>query len=484
MREFEPDFPDVLSRMSENGVTHVISIGSLAQNERIEKTLEIANSHDFIYATLGVHPKSPYKDLHDIALSFENYYSKNKKKIAAVGEIGLDYFIPDASKEELEKIKIKQKELFEFQLKIAVSHRLPVIVHIRDAYEDAINILKAYAKMPDAFFGGVIHCFSSDDPSIASEFIKMGFFISFSGNITYKKNGGLRASAKEIPDEKILIETDSPYLAPQNFRGKRNEPSYVRFVLDALAELKGVERAKFEDLTVQNTVNLFSLEEVPGFYPSVAYKIRNSVYINLTNKCTNRCAFCPKYQNGGSNFNVRGYNLELKKEPTAQEVVSSVFRYYNFKEAVFCGLGEPTLRIETLKESAKALKEAKKAAISGTGGGSGDAGIKLRLDTDGLANAVYGRNIAAELEGLIDSVSISLNAQNGKVYEKFCNPQMLKKGVDAYSSVLDFVKESRKRIKEVTVTAIDLPGIDIAGIENIAKSLKVGFKLRKFNDVG
>jgi TatD DNase family protein len=472
MPEFDSDLKDVLARMSESGVTHAVSIGSLAQNERIEKTLDMANSHDFIYTTLGVHPKSPYKDLRDIPELFENYYPQNKEKIVAVGEIGLDYFMPDVSNKELEKTKIKQKELFRFQLGLASANRLPVIVHIRDAYRDAIDILKGYTRLQDGFFGGVIHCFSSDDPAVAAEFIKMGFFISFSGNITYKKNDGLRAAAKEIPEEKILIETDSPYLAPQSFRGKRNEPSYVRFVLDTLAELKGVERKKLDGLTVQNTVNLFSLGGAAGFYPAVAYKIRNSVYINLTNKCTNRCTFCPKYQAGESNFCVQGYNLELKKEPAANEVISSVFRYYNFKEIVFCGLGEPTLRLETLKEVAKAVK----AASAG--------GIKVRLDTDGLANAVYGRNAAAELEGLIDSVSISLNAQNGEFYDRICDPQIAKKGVDAYASVLDFVGECKKYIKEVTVTAVDLPGLDIGYIENLAKKLGVNFKLRRYNDVG
>ncbi|MCL4427867.1 MAG: YchF/TatD family DNA exonuclease [Deltaproteobacteria bacterium] len=471
MPEFDSDLKDVFVRMSEHGVTHAVSIGSLAQNERIEKTIEIAGLHDNIYTTLGVHPKSPYNDLENISELFEKYYSKNKKKIVAVGEIGLDYFLPDIPKENFEIIKTKQKELFKFQLGLASANMLPVIIHIRDAYEDAIDILKDYVKNPDGFYGGVIHCYSSAERGISDEFLKMGFFISFSGNITFKKNDGLRAAAKVIPDEKLLIETDSPYLAPQSFRGKRNEPSYVRFVLGTIAEEKGIERKKLDDLTVQNTVNLFSLEGVGGFYPAVAYKIRNSVYINLTNKCTNRCTFCPKYQGGKSNFCVQGYNLELKKEPDANEVISSVFRYYNFKEVVFCGLGEPTLRIETLKDVAKSVKNIA-------------TGIKIRLDTDGLANAVYGRNIAAELEGLIDSVSISLNAQNGGLYNALCAPQITGKGKDAYTSVLEFVKESKKHIKNVAVSAIDLPGVDIAYIENISKNLGVDFKLRHYNDVG
>ena len=162
MPEFDSDLKDVLARMSENGVTHAVSIGSLAQNERIEKTIGIAGLHDNIYTTLGVHPKSPYKDLEGISELFEKYYSKNKKKIVAVGEIGLDYFLPGISKEDFEKIKIKQKELFKFQLRLASANRLPVIVHIRDAYEDAIVLLKEYVKNPDGFFG----IGSSDKPVI------------------------------------------------------------------------------------------------------------------------------------------------------------------------------------------------------------------------------------------------------------------------------------------------------------------------------
>ncbi len=476
MHEFDDDLNGVLSRMSENGVTHAVSIGSLAQHERIDKTIEIINYYGNIFTTLGVHPKSPYRDIADIEEKFEKYYSGNKNKIVAVGEIGLDYFLPETSKEDIEEIKIKQKELFKFQLKIASSKGLPVIIHIRDAYEDAMEILKEYAKNQDGFFGGVIHCFSSSDKTLADELIKMGFFISFSGNITYKKNEGLREVSKIIPSEKILIETDSPFLAPQTFRGKRNEPSYVRLVLETVAAQKRVELKAMDDLTVQNTVNLFSLESVDGFYPAVAYKIRNSVYVNLTNKCTNRCTFCPKYQGGKSNFCVQGYNLKLKKEPSVSEVLSSIFRYYDFKEIVFCGLGEPTLRIETLKETAAAIKKGSYRTDS--------SDIKIRLDTDGLANAVYGRNIAAELENIIDSVSISLNAQSSEIYAAICDPKLASKGINPYNAVIDFVKESKKYIKNVTVTAIDLPEVDIAFIENLAKNLGVNFKLRHYNNVG
>lgn len=473
MKEFDRDFDGVIKRMAEAGVTHAVSIGSIAIGERIERTLSITGSYDFIYATLGVHPKSPYESLDAVESLFVRYYEKLGKKIVAVGETGLDYFIPEANTSEMAEIKEKQKELFRFQLEISQRFKLPVIVHVRDAYEDAIAILREFAGRL-SFSGGVIHCFSSADPAVAYEFLKMGFFISFSGNVTYKKNDGLRAVAKEIPAEKILLETDSPFLAPQQFRGGRNEPSYVKLTAEAVANAKGIEIGKFSELTVQNTVNLFSLEGVSGFYPGVAYKIRNSVYLNLTNKCTNRCVFCPKIRGGG--FNVRGYNLELKSEPSAEEAFISILRYNDFNEIVFCGLGEPTLRLETLKAIAGRIK-----AEAGVGKIPG--GIKVRLDTDGLASAVHKRNVAKELKGLIDSVSISVNAHSGAFYDDICKPQ-IKTSDEPYLSVLDFARECKKYIPDVTLTAVGVPGLDAESVENFAKSIGAYFKLRKLDDVG
>ncbi len=475
MRDYEQDFPEVLKRMRGNGVTNAISIGSLARNERIEKTIEIVSAHDFIKTTLGVHPKSPFKDFNDLSRLFDEYYFQNQDKIVAVGETGLDYFLPGITGKELENAKRLQEELFRFQIELAVKYGLPLIVHIRDAYEKALEILEGYINLPGGFYGGVVHCFSSKDTGLAGRFLELGFFISFSGNITYKNSGDLRALAKDIPDEKILIETDSPYLSPDGFRGKRNEPSYARFVLKTLSELKEVDFSRLDGLTTQNTVNLFSLDNVPGFYPAVAYKIRNSVYVNLTNKCTNRCSFCPKYRDRKNNYNVRGYNLLLKKEPSPDEVVSSVFRYYDFSEVVFCGLGEPTLRLDALRRAAAMIKENGKAL---------GMDIKTRLDTDGLASAVYGRNIPEFLGGVIDSVSVSLNAHNREFYNNVCMPELKKGDADAYAAVIEFIRESRKHIGEVTATAVDLPGLDVELARKIAGSLGAKFRLRQYDNVG
>ncbi|MCL5673964.1 MAG: YchF/TatD family DNA exonuclease [Deltaproteobacteria bacterium] len=468
MKDFDADRPTVFEKMEEFGITHAISIGSLAENERLEKTIQIINEHNNVFTTLGVHPKSNYKSLNDLKNLFEINFLNLKEKVVAIGEIGLDYF------EDGEKVidKKKQEELFRFQIELAFANKLPIAVHIRDAYDEAYEILKSYHNSNYLFYGGVIHCFSGKNTEDANKFLDIGYFISIAGKITYRKNQHLRDIIKGIPDEKILIETDSPFLAPQKYRGKRNEPSYVRFIAETIADEKNIDIEKFKELTVQNTVNLFSLNGVEGFYPAVAYKIRDSVYVNLTNKCTNKCIFCPKYQYGAVNFNVKGYNLELKKEPSETEVLSSIFHYYNFKEVVFCGLGEPTLRLDVLKKAALYLKK---------------KGIYVRLDTDGLANAVYGRNIAKELGEYIDCISISLNASDSDYYNAICRPQIKRdKGliIEPFKSILEFIDESKKYINKVIVSAVGLKDLDIEKVKKIAEEKGVKFKLRKYNDVG
>ncbi|MHB1679650.1 MAG: YchF/TatD family DNA exonuclease [bacterium] len=468
MKDFDADLPSIFEKMKEFGITHAISIGSLAENERLEKTIRIVNEHNNIFTTLGVHPKSNYKSLNDIKNLFEINFSHLKEKVAAIGEIGLDYY------EDGEKIidKKKQEELFRFQIELAFANKLPIAVHIRDAYGEAYEILKSYNTSNYLFYGGVIHCFSGENTEDANKFLDLGYFISIAGKITYRKNQHLRGIIKDVPDEKILIETDSPFLAPQKYRGKRNEPSYIRFIAETIANEKNIDIEKFKELTVQNTVNLFSLNGVEGFYPAVAYKIRDSVYVNLTNKCTNQCIFCPKYQHGAVNFNVKGYNLELKKEPSETEILSSIFHYYNFKEVVFCGLGEPTLRLDVFKKAALHLK---------------NKGLHVRLDTDGLANAVYSRNIAKELGEYIDSISISLNAADSDYYNAVCRPQIKKdKGsiIEPFKSILEFIGESKKYINEVIVSAVGLKDLDIEKVKKIAEEKGVKFKFRKYNDVG
>jgi TatD DNase family protein len=189
------------------------------------------------------------------------------------------------------------------------------------------------------------------------------------------------------------------------------------------------------------------------------YKIGNSLYLNITNRCTNQCQFCIRYKS--QLFNQK-YALWLDQEPAAEEIIQAIGDPSQYKQIVFCGYGEPLIRLDTVKQVAQVLKKKK---------------TKIRIDTNGHANLFWGRNILPELKGLIDVMSVSLDAENAEVYDKICLSIYGKK---AYPAVIDFIKESKKYIPEVEATVVDLPMIDIAACKNIAQNLKASFRVRPY----
>jgi TatD family-associated radical SAM protein len=190
------------------------------------------------------------------------------------------------------------------------------------------------------------------------------------------------------------------------------------------------------------------------------YTLKENLYINLTNKCTDKCSFCIRDIADG----LGGSNLWLEKEPETREIIQAVGNPEKYEEIVFCGFGEPLMRLEQVLEVSRYLKD--------------NYNTRIRLNTNGQANLIYGRNIVPLLEGLIDSVSISLNAKNAEDYQRLCKPEY---GEEAYYSVLDFIKECRKYIPEVTITVVDvIPEEDITQCEAIAAELGVKFRVRHF----
>jgi len=197
---------------------------------------------------------------------------------------------------------------------------------------------------------------------------------------------------------------------------------------------------------------------------TLAYELHGNLYLNITYHCTLRCGFCPKYQ---GIWTVQGYDLLLTFEPTAEEVLQAVGDPKRYREIVFCGLGEPTLRLDTLLAVASALRER--------------GALHIRLNTDGLANLVHGRDVTADLAQVLDSLSVSLTAQDEATYNHHTRP----KRPGAYTAMLDFVRAARTRGIDVTVTAIHgLEGVDIAACERIAESLDARFRRRELDVVG
>lgn len=237
--EYEGGIDSIILRAKNNGVGALIC--ATAEGVDIKMALEIANTHDNIFVTTGIHPE--HTDLNPC--DFLNDDILNHPCVIGVGEIGLDYHYSPQTRE-------KQIELFEKQIEIANKHNLPIAIHTRDAENDTIEILKKY---PNAY--GVMHCFTSNW-DLAKYAIDRGFYFSASGILTFKNSESIRETFSKIPNDKIVIETDSPYCAPVPYRGKTCEPAFVIETAKCLAQIKNLQMDELETILFENTKNLYS----------------------------------------------------------------------------------------------------------------------------------------------------------------------------------------------------------------------------------
>ncbi len=242
---FEADREQAWGRMRAAGVERCCCVGSdLASSGRC---LAFAQAHPGVYAAAGVHPHEA-KDAQPDYLAALRALLREEKNVA-LGEIGLDYYY-DLSPREM------QKRVLAEQVALALEMDKPVIFHIRDAHGDMVDFFRACSRLPS----GVIHCFSGS-PEIAREYVKMDFYISFAGPLTFKKAPHLWEAAQSVPLERLLVETDSPYLSPEPLRGRRNEPANVVHVLEKLAALRGMSREEMAEITWENACRLYRLPQ-------------------------------------------------------------------------------------------------------------------------------------------------------------------------------------------------------------------------------
>jgi TatD DNase family protein len=237
--EFDTDLHDVITRANSNGVEKIICIGMY--KEANLKALDIIKRYDQVYATIGIHP-SYVNESYDETLLTEQL--KNKK-VVAIGEIGIDlYWVKDNLDLQI--------ELFKKQLDLSLKLNLPVIIHLRNSAQEIYDVLKTYQGLK-----GVMHCFS-EDIFWAQKFMDLGFYIGIGGPVTFKKNLVTKTLVKEIPLDRLLVETDSPYLAPSPHRGKRNEPAYTKLVVEEIAALRGLTSEEIASITTENAHRLFN----------------------------------------------------------------------------------------------------------------------------------------------------------------------------------------------------------------------------------
>ncbi len=457
MEQFSQDREEVIERARSAGVRSLILIGSDSRDN--PEALALAEKKEFIHVAAGIHPHDA-SSLDDRLLAELRQWLSHPK-VVAVGETGLDYHYMHSPREV-------QREAFIQHIELAKQMNLPLVVHTREANDETMEVLRLQSRAdgPGEKIRGVIHCFSGDT-AMAEEAVEMGFYISIAGPVTYKKSDALREVVKSIPIENLLIETDAPYLSPVPLRGKRNEPAYMVHTAMQIAELKGLSLDDVARITSLNAHRLFGIGE-SAEKGRIAYRIRNSLYLNITNRCTSRCLFCAR----DTDAFVKGHNLKLKSEPSADEVIRAIGEPGNCDEVVFCGYGEPLLRLDTVKTVASWLKS---------------KGLKVRVNTNGHANLIHKKNILPELKGLVDVYSISLNAQDRDTYDRICQPNIDR----AWEGTVDFIREAvQTGDAEVIATAVGMSGVpeapevNIKECEKIAHSLGAKFRARAYNVVG
>lgn len=239
--EYDQDRDEVISRAKDEGVEYIIDIGSSLQGSR--RAVELAQKYESVYATVGIHPHEA--DTFTPEIEKEIRGLAKDKKVVAIGEIGLDYF---------KNFSLARNQLLLFiqMLKLAKDSNLPIVIHTREAQTDTLRILKEVMPIRAA-----VHCFSGDS-NFLKECLNLGFLISFTCNVTYKKAENLREIIKITPLDRLLLETDAPYLSPEGFRGKRNEPVQVRLLAEFVAKLRGIELEEVARVTTENARSLFN----------------------------------------------------------------------------------------------------------------------------------------------------------------------------------------------------------------------------------
>ncbi len=446
-RKFDSDIERVLERARAAGVERIITLGDNIENSK--RAIGLALRYPEILAAVGIHPHHAREWAADKDGTLRRL--SEIPRVVAIGEIGLDYhYNPDS--------RALQREVLREQLALAREVELPVSIHCREAYEDLLEDIHAQnGNSP----GGVIHCFSGGYED-ARALTDLGFFLGVGGTITFPNAGPLRDVLKAIGIDFLILETDSPYLAPQAKRGRRNEPAHLPLIARALAELTGHAYRDVARTTRYNTLRAFRLSRDAD--PQTVFIWEGKIYINLTNECTNVCDFCHRHGDGI----VRGVRLRLAAPPTEDAIYDAVAgeNYDCYSEVIFSGLGEPTMRIDALMSIARRLKA---------------RGKRIVLETNGQGALHHHRPILKELEGIVDEIRVSLNAPDRETYNEMCHPE---DPDHAFDAIVEFLREARAHFPVVKAMAVDLPELDLAAIRRLAEEeIGVPLLVRPFERV-
>ena len=244
--KFDFDRDEVIKRVYSEGVLNIVNIG--ADIESSKRSVDLANKYDFMYAAVGVHPEEVAALPDNYIDILEDLVNNNRQKIVAIGEIGLDYCCSDVPKEVQQKFFIEQIDL---PRKV----KLPIVIHSRDAQKDTLDIIKSEDI---GSIGGILHCFSGSQ-EMANEVLANGLYIAIGGVVTFKNAKKIVEVIRNVPLDRLLVETDLPYLAPEPFRGKRNESGNLKYIVEKIAEIKNVSPDEVARITTENAKRLYRI---------------------------------------------------------------------------------------------------------------------------------------------------------------------------------------------------------------------------------
>lgn len=442
-KKFARDLDRVIQRAEDAGIESMVVIGDRIEDSR--KGVALARRYSpRLTAAVGVHPH--HFKLFGPTTMLEMEALARDPAVVAIGEIGLDHHYPNFDPD-------KQIDAFCAQAHLAQRHGLPIVMHCRDAYDELLETIRNDPKIPRH---GVIHCFSGTYEQ-AVAFMDLGYYLGLGGAVTYPNGDPLRSVVRRIGLERVLSETDAPYLPPQAKRGRRNEPSYMKHTIKYLADLTGVSYQDAARVTKNNAIRLFQLPN-QAIHPNIVYAIRKTLYLCITNQCSNACYYCER----ADDYMVMGHFLKLDEEPTAEQLLSRVEEPEQYHEVVLSGLGEPTIRWDVCVQIARKLKE---------------MGVRVRLNTNGQGNLINGRSIIGEIAGYIDSVNINMVAHDKATYNRVACPTDSDNG---WQAMLDFARQCKQAVPDVTLSVVAVPEVDVEACRRLAEDqLQVRFSVRE-----
>ncbi len=410
LQHFEDDREGTIARAVSDGVVAFVNIGY--DRESLRETLELVERYPFVFGAAGVHP-------HDAATLDDNLeatvrHALDHPRMIAVGEIGLDFYRNLAPREV-------QVETFRRMIRLAREKNKPIIIHCRDAFNEVIDVLESEGGT----YRGIFHAFSAGEAE-ARKVSELGFHVGIGGVVTYR-NARLGETVAGIPIERVVLETDSPYLTPHPWRGKRNEPSFVAHVARTVARVKGLSPAEIDHATMQSTFDALGLDA--GALPRPVYKIENAVYIQAASADPADVDAAP------------GEGVE---------------------EAIITGFTDPLERPEHVLALAARARE---------------RGWRVRVNTMGLANHAAGRDVTPELAGNVDEVNVILFGPNARVHDELAYPGV---GTEGWASIREFVRASVAAKIETVCEFVAVPGFEAEPCREFAHELGATYDIRMY----